>query len=51
MVTHNLGQAKRISDNTIFFYQGALVEHGPTADLFSRPENSDTERYVTGRMG
>jgi phosphate transport system ATP-binding protein len=50
-VTHNLGQAMRISDNTMFFYQGALVEHGPTNDLFNRPQHPDTERYVTGRMG
>ncbi len=51
VVTHNLGQAMRISDNTMFFYQGALVEHGPTDDLFNRPQHPDTERYVTGRMG
>jgi phosphate transport system ATP-binding protein len=51
VVTHNLGQAMRISDNTMFFYQGALVEHGPTNDLFNRPQHPDTERYVTGRMG
>jgi phosphate transport system ATP-binding protein len=51
VVTHNLGQATRISDDTMFFYQGALVEHGPTEDLFNRPQHPDTERYVTGRMG
>ncbi|HWF17323.1 MAG TPA: ATP-binding cassette domain-containing protein [Acidimicrobiales bacterium] len=51
VVTHNLGQAMRISDQTMFFYQGALVEHGPTDDLFNRPSHADTERYVTGRMG
>jgi phosphate transport system ATP-binding protein len=51
VVTHNLGQAMRISDQTMFFYQGALVEHGPTDDLFNRPSHPDTERYVTGRMG
>ncbi len=51
VVTHNLGQAMRISDNTMFFYQGALVEHGKTDDVFNRPSHSDTERYVTGRMG
>ena len=37
VVTHNLGQAMRISNQTMFFYQGALVEHGPTDDLFNRP--------------
>jgi phosphate transport system ATP-binding protein len=51
VVTHNLGQAMRISDNTMFFYQGALVEHGPTDDVFNKPRHPDTERYVTGRMG
>ena len=51
VVTHNLGQARRISNETMFFYQGALVEHGPTEDLFERPHHPDTERYVTGRMG
>jgi phosphate transport system ATP-binding protein len=51
VVTHNLGQAMRISNHTMFFYQGALVEHGATDDLFNRPSHPDTERYVTGRMG
>jgi phosphate transport system ATP-binding protein len=51
VVTHNLGQAMRISHNTMFFYQGRLVEHGPTGELFSSPKEPDTERYVTGRMG
>ena len=51
VVTHNLGQAMRVSHQTMFFYQGALVEHGPTDDLFNRPTHPDTERYVTGRMG
>jgi phosphate transport system ATP-binding protein len=51
VVTHNLGQAMRVSNNTIFFYQGALVEHGRTDDVFNRPSHPDTERYVTGRMG
>ena len=51
VVTHNLGQANRISNRTMFFYQGALVEYGETDDLFNRPTHPDTERYVTGRMG
>jgi phosphate transport system ATP-binding protein len=51
VVTHNLGQATRVSHNTMFFYQGALVEHGPTDALFSSPQEADTERYVNGRMG
>jgi len=51
VVTHNLGQARRVSHNTMFFYQGALIEHGPTDALFSSPKEADTERYVNGRMG
>jgi phosphate transport system ATP-binding protein len=51
VVTHNLGQAMRISNNTMFFYQGALVEVGATDDVFNRPSHPDTERYVTGRIG
>ena len=51
VVTHNLGQAMRISNDTMFFYQGALVEYGATDDVFNRPSHPDTERYVTGRMG
>jgi phosphate transport system ATP-binding protein len=51
VVTHNLGQAMRVSDRTMFFYQGQLMEHGATDDLFNRPQHPDTERYVTGRMG
>jgi phosphate transport system ATP-binding protein len=51
VVTHNLGQALRISNQTMFFYQGALVEHGKTDDVFNRPQHTDTERYVTGRIG
>jgi phosphate transport system ATP-binding protein len=51
VVTHNLAQAKRVSHNTMFFYQGRLVEHGPTTELFSSPRETNTERYVNGRMG
>jgi len=51
VVTHNLGQAMRVSDNTMFFYQGQLMEYGATDDVFNRPQQLDTERYVTGRMG
>jgi phosphate transport system ATP-binding protein len=50
-VTHNLGQARRASHNTMFLYQGELVEHGPTEDIFERPKEARTEHYVTGRMG
>jgi ABC-type glutathione transport system ATPase component len=51
VVTHNLGQAMRVSHQTMFFYQGALIEHGPTDDLFNRPSHPDTERYVNGTDG
>jgi phosphate transport system ATP-binding protein len=51
VVTHNLGQARRISHNTMFFYDGNLVEHGDTSQIFERPREAHTERYVTGRMG
>jgi phosphate transport system ATP-binding protein len=51
VVTHNLGQARRVSDNTMFFYDGHLVEHGGTNQIFDHPRESHTERYVTGRMG
>lgn len=51
VVTHNLGQARRISHNTMFFYDGELVEHGETNQIFDRPRQAHTERYVTGRMG
>ena len=51
IVTHNLGQARRVSDETMFFYDGRLIEHGPTETLFSDPRQEDTQRYVSGRMG
>jgi len=51
IVTHNLAQATRVSHNTMFFYQGRLVEHGPTHELFNSPREDDTQRYVSGRMG
>jgi len=51
VVTHNLGQARRLSHTTMFFYQGALIEHGPTEQLFENPTAPETERYVSGRIG
>ena len=51
VVTHNLAQARRISDITMFFYDGHLVEHGPTDDLFENPKQEQTGRYVSGRIG
>lgn len=51
VVTHNLAQARRVSHNTMFFYDGRLVEHGSTDQLFEQPQDPQTERYVTGRIG
>jgi phosphate transport system ATP-binding protein len=51
IVTHNLAQAKRLSDRTIFFYQGQMVETGPTAALFAAPARPETARYFGGLVG
>ncbi len=51
MVTHNMQQAARISDNTAFFLLGELVEFGKTEQLFSTPKDKRTEDYITGRFG
>jgi len=51
IVTHNLQQAARVSDNTAFFYLGTLVEVGPTNRLFTSPVHERTEAYITGRFG
>ena len=51
MVTHNMQQAARISDNTAFFLLGELVEFGKTEQLFSAPADKRTEDYITGRFG
>ncbi len=51
IVTHNLAQAARVSDRTMFFYQGKLVETGPTRQIFDDPKEPETARYVSGRMG
>jgi len=51
IVTHNMQQAARVSDFTAFMYLGDLVEHGPTATIFSQPTKQQTEDYITGRFG
>jgi phosphate transport system ATP-binding protein len=51
IVTHNMQQAARVSDNTAFFYMGELIEHDTTARIFTNPSNKKTEDYVTGRFG
>jgi phosphate transport system ATP-binding protein len=51
IVTHNMQQASRVSDVTVFMYQGELIEVGPTVRVFTNPEQQRTEDYVTGRFG
>jgi phosphate transport system ATP-binding protein len=51
IVTHNMQQAARVSDQTAFFFQGRLIESGPTDLLFTRPHVKQTEDYITGRFG
>ena len=51
IVTHNMQQAARVSDLTAFFYQGRLIEAGPTDQLFTNPQVKQTEDYITGRFG
>ncbi len=51
IVTHNMQQAARVSDQTAFFFQGRLIESGPTDQLYTRPLVKQTEDYITGRFG
>jgi phosphate transport system ATP-binding protein len=51
IVTHNMQQAARTSDTTTFFYLGTMIEHGPTSQMFTTPQNEQTEAYITGRFG
>ena len=51
IVTHNMQQAVRISDNTAFFLLGELIEYGTTEEIFSQPKDRRTEDYITGRFG
>ena len=51
IVTHNMQQAVRISDNTAFFLLGEIIEYDKTEKLFSMPSNKKTEDYITGRFG
>ena len=51
MVTHNMQQATRVSDKTVFFLLGEVVEAAPTEQLFSVPQDKRTEDYITGRFG
>lgn len=51
IVTHNMQQATRVSDYTVFFMLGEVIEWNKTIDLFSQPKNKKTEDYITGRFG
>jgi phosphate transport system ATP-binding protein len=51
IVTHNMQQAARVSDYTAFFYEGKIVEFGPTKAIFTKPSQKQTEDYITGRFG
>ena len=51
IVTHNMQQAVRISDNTAFFLMGELIEYGNTEEIFEKPKEKKTEDYITGRFG
>ncbi|MEX0720910.1 MAG: phosphate ABC transporter ATP-binding protein PstB [Balneolaceae bacterium] len=51
IVTHNMQQAGRVSDNTAFFYMGKLIEYGDTKKIFTDPEKDQTQNYITGRFG
>jgi phosphate transport system ATP-binding protein len=51
IVTHNLAQARRVADSTIFLYQGKMVEHGDTEQVFEHPAHEETAPYVGGRFG
>ncbi len=51
IVTHNMQQASRVSDNTAFFYMGSLIEYDETKVMFTNPKNIKTQNYITGRFG
>lgn len=51
IVTHNMQQAARVADTTAFFYEGRMIEHGPTKQIFTKPKEKRTEDYITGRFG
>ncbi|HEX3834718.1 MAG TPA: phosphate ABC transporter ATP-binding protein, partial [Solirubrobacteraceae bacterium] len=51
IVTHNMQQAARVANSTVFMLDGEVVEHAPTNDIFTHPGDERTERYVTGKFG
>ena len=51
VVTHNMQQATRVSDQTAFFLVGEMVEFGDTRKIFTNPDKVETQNYITGRFG
>jgi phosphate transport system ATP-binding protein len=51
IVTHNMQQAARVADFTVFMYLGQIIEYGPTSEMFLKPKLKQTEDYITGRFG
>ena len=51
IVTHNMQQAGRVADSTVFMLDGEVIEHAPTEEIFTQPKDDRTERYVTGKFG
>ena len=51
IVTHSMQQAARISQNTAFFHLGRIIEYGSTNDIFTNPQSTQTQNYITGRFG
>ena len=51
IVTHNMQQAARVADTTVFMLGDQLIEHGPTTQIFTQPHDERTERYVSGKFG
>jgi phosphate transport system ATP-binding protein len=51
IVTHNMQQAARVANSTVFMLDGEVIEHGPTTEIFTNPKDERTERYVTGKFG
>jgi phosphate transport system ATP-binding protein len=51
IVTHNMAQARRASDECIYMLLGEIIEHAPTSDLFLNPQRKETEMYIEGRYG
>jgi phosphate transport system ATP-binding protein len=51
IVTHNMQQAARVANTTVFMLDGLLIEHAPTSEIFTNPKDERTERYVTGKFG